>query len=84
MCFTSVPTTPDFVRSSALAEIQADLLGIGCYVNLFALPERLYAIFSGSQERRLLVLPGDMDKSPVVVNGTGVDRSSADARLLEP
>lgn len=84
MCFISVTTTRGFVQSSALAEIQADLLGIACYVNLLALPERLNAIFRGADKQRLLVHPCDVDESPVVVNGTGVDRSSTDTRLLEP
>lgn len=84
MCFISVTTTRDFVQSSALPKIQADLLAIGCCINPLALPERLDAIFRGSDKERLLVHPHDVDESPAVVNGTGVDRSSADTRLLEP
>lgn len=53
-------------------------------MTLLALPERLDAIFRGSDKNRLLVHPGDVDQSPVVVDGADVDRSSADTRLLEP
>lgn len=84
MCFISVTTARGFVQSSALPEIQADLLRIGYNVNLLALPERLDAIFYGSDKKRLPVHSRDVDESPTVVNGAGVDRSSADTRLLEP
>lgn len=53
-------------------------------MNLLALPERLDAVFRGSDKNGLLVHPGDVDESPVVVDGAGVDGSSADTRLLEP
>lgn len=54
------------------------MLGLGCNVNLLPLPERLDAILCGSDKKRLLVRPRDVDQAPAVVDGARVDRSSAD------
>lgn len=53
--------------------------GLGWNVNLLPLPERLDAVLGGSDKKRLLVHPGDVDQAPAVVDGARVDRSSADA-----
>lgn len=71
------------VLFKVLPGIQVYLLRFGRHVNQLTLPERLDAIFCGSDKKGLLVHPGDVDQSPAVVYGAGVDRSSADARLLE-
>lgn len=77
-CATGVTTVTNFQTPRGLPETQAHVLGPGCNVNLLPLPERLDAILCGSDKKRLLVHPRDVDQAPAVVDGARVDRSSAD------